>query len=607
MNNNGLLEKISSEYLVRYIFDFLDEKKKLKLINNSKKFQKILDFNIYDYFEKYLNKSKITFDDFLISSTKEEILPSKLKEKNIDLNFINSYISYFWNKNKEKYLKQSNENLINIYIKNPYLDIFAGLPFFEKICTIIIPLYYLNRNNLLEQSFQVFNRATQSKFAFKFNKIDDINYFKNNKIILNQINKAILNLGFENTLITLEIDFPFVDIFPNTSEKINNLKCLEELVIKRFMFSENFYLKLNTLKYLEIERCEKIGFDENMGLNLETLIIYNTPIIVPNKLIKFNKLKTLKIEDDFGKDYNFNLIDFQSLNNLKRILEIEEQNFLKLGEIQLEFAKINPSIRIDEETEKLVLEKLLSLKAIKESAIKIKNLNNKIAEEIHGENTSLNKLKVIYYDDNYDSCAINKLLKKFKNLNDLDLYMLSLNNNKKINIDIRENTDYKIDKIRVRSAGSKDIIIYCNSFENLIYLDINLDYEILNTIELPLFNNKKIVYKSLRDFRFDGFECENDITLEMLNNLYINIDNAPSLENFIISGISKSIDKKTYFNFIKKILRLKKMKVIYIFIYIEKIKNSRYKTYSSDEIKEILNDNNDLSNLENKVVHIILK
>ena len=49
------------------------------------------------------------------------------------------------------------------------------------------------------------------------------------------------------------------------------------------------------------------------------------------------------------------------------------------------------------------------------------------------------------------------------------------------------------------------------------------------------------------------------------------------------------------------------MKVIYIFIYIEKIKNSRYKTYSSDEIKEILNDNNDLSNLENKVVHIILK
>lgn len=273
----------------------------------------------------------------------------------------------------------------------------------------------------------------------------------------------------------------------------------------------------------------------------------------------------------------------------------------------MEFAKINPSIRIDEETEKLVLEKLLSLKAIKESAINIKNLNNKIAEEIHGENTSLNKLKVIYYDDNYDSCAINKLLKKFKNLNDLDLYMLSLNNNKKINIDIRENTDYKIDKIRVRSAGSKDIIIYCNSFENLIYLDIGLDYEILNTIELPLFNNKKIVYKSLRDFRFDGFECENDITLEMLNNLYINIDNAPSLENFIISSISKSIDKKTYFNFIKKILRLKKMKVIYIFIYIEKIKNSRYKTYSSDEIKEILNDNNDLSNLENKVVHIILK
>ena len=371
------------------------------------------------------------FNDFLASNTNEEILQSKLKEKSIDINFIKSYISYFWNKNKEKYLQQSNENLININIGNSYLDILAGLPYFEKICTIRIPFYYLYENNLLENSFGVFKRAIKSKFDFKFNKIEDINYFKNNKMVLNQINKAILNLGFENTLINLEIDFLFVDIYTNTSEKINNLKCLEELVIKRFMFSENFYLKLNTLKYLETERCEKIGFDENVGLNLETLIIYNTPIIEPNKLIKFNKLKTLKIKDDFGKDYNLNLIDFQSLNNLKRILEIEQNNFLKLGEIQLEFVKIYPSIYIGEETEKLILEKLLSFKAIKESDINIKNFNNKIGEEIHGENTSLNKLNVSYYNDNYDACALNKLLKKFKNLNDLDLYISSLGDKKK--------------------------------------------------------------------------------------------------------------------------------------------------------------------------------
>ena len=91
----------------------------------------------------------------------------------------------------------------------------------------------------------------------------------------------------------------------------------------------------------------------------------------------------------------------------------------------------------------------------------------------------------------------------------------------------------------------------------------------------------------------------------MLNNLNTNIDNAPSLENFSIKCISKSIDKKNYFNFIKKLLRLK-LKAIYIFIYIEGIKNSPYEKYSSDEIKEILDDNNDLSNLENKAVHYIL-
>ena len=54
-----------------------------------------------------------------------------------------------------------------------------------------------------------------------------------------------------------------------------------------------------------------------------------------------------------------------------------------------------------------------------------------MAEEIHGENTSLNKLNVSYYNDNYDACALNKLLKKFKNLNDLDLYISSLGDKKK--------------------------------------------------------------------------------------------------------------------------------------------------------------------------------
>ena len=129
-------------------------------------------------------------------------------------------------------------------------------------------------------------------------------------------------------------------------------------------------------------------------------------------------------------------------------------NFLKLGEIQLEFVKIYPSIYIGEETEKLIIEKILSFKAIKESDININTFNNKMAEEIHGENTSLIKLNVSYYNDNYDAWALNKLLKKFKNLNDLDLYISSLGD-KKNKIDIRENTDYKIDKIRVCPVEQK--------------------------------------------------------------------------------------------------------------------------------------------------------
>ena len=107
------------------------------------------------------------------------------------------------------------------------------------------------------------------------------------------------------------------------------------------------------------------------------------------------------------------------------------------------------------------------------------------------------------------------------------------------------------------------------------------------------------MYKSLRDFSFNSFESHIDFNLEILNNLNTNIDNAPCLENLSIKCISKSIDKKTYFNFIKKILRLK-LKDIYMCVYIEGIKGNIYQRYSSDEIKEILDDNNDLSNLENK-------
>ena len=52
---------------------------------------------------------------------------------------MNSYISYFWSKNKERILKLSNENEINIDIDTPYLDVFACLPLFEKKCVLELP------------------------------------------------------------------------------------------------------------------------------------------------------------------------------------------------------------------------------------------------------------------------------------------------------------------------------------------------------------------------------------------------------------------------------------------------------------------------------------
>ena len=40
---------IKADYLLQSIFSFVDDKKKLKIVQNSKKFQKRLDINIMNY------------------------------------------------------------------------------------------------------------------------------------------------------------------------------------------------------------------------------------------------------------------------------------------------------------------------------------------------------------------------------------------------------------------------------------------------------------------------------------------------------------------------------------------------------------------------------
>jgi len=73
----------------------------------------------------------------------------------------------------------------------------------------------------------------------------------------------------------------------------------------------------------------------------------------------------------------------------------------------------------------------------------------------------------------------------------------------------------------------------------------------------PIFkNNCKIIFKSLKYFTFIAPDCYR-MDLEVLNNIYNNIDNMPNLKSFILKCYQKNITEDFLIKFIKKILPMK--------------------------------------------------
>ena len=63
------------------------------------------------------------------------------------------------------------------------------------------------------------------------------------------------------------------------------------------------------------------------------------------------------------------------------------------------------------------------------------------------------------------------------------------------NIEIKENNNCHTDKINFIGEGCRYMALYCNSFENLKEIRIELE-NIIGTITLPIFlMNKKVIFK----------------------------------------------------------------------------------------------------------------
>ena len=195
------------------------------------------------------------------------------------------------------------------------------------------------------------------------------------------------------------------------------------------------------------------------------------------------------------------------------------------------------------------MEKIISMKSLKEVSISLKIINNDNINEIQGENPSIEKLE-IYWDKKTSDSNIINLQKKFPNVKSLSLTSSPWNNiSGYINLRIEENKNCKINSLSL--YGYSDIKLYISSFENLVEFDLimHLDKGIRIKECLPFMHkNCNIIFKSMTSFKFKVFDLE----YELLDNIIDNLDKMPNLKTLELKSYT-SVDSIIYNKLNKKI------------------------------------------------------
>ena len=325
----------------------------------------------------------------------------------------------------------------------------------------------------------------------------------------------------------------FTGVNPNLLIGINGLNNLETLELGEISFFTPFELKLFNLKKLILYKCKNILLSQNVGLNLKHVTIQESEMLSPNPLIKAPNLEIL----EYPK-YTFyylkwkhkiinRIFDLSTSFNLK-VFEGELSTFIELGNLPLEKVFISATEGNEtKESIKKILNIIISSTTIKEVYLRINMLEANDIKNIGGKNYNITKLTI---DQEEKEGLIESFQNKFPNLNDLSFISRALGKCRELNI--KEKKDSKIDKIRIWRANNMSF--YCAPFENLKKLDIFLDENMGPNIRdiFPIFNNNcNIIFKFLSYFKF----CADEkmlIDIDILKNIYNNLDKMPKLKNF---------------------------------------------------------------------------
>ena len=623
---NSIFEKIKSIYIQKILFEFIkNENFKFKLFLYSKYFQKKFELERVDFKEKYLNQSKIELDNYLCCYSLFNVDP-KIFDKNlmvkrveedlakykIDMNFIHDCLINDFKKIVKTLTEKEKENKLAKYyyftkkvnILSPFFDFISQTEYFDLV-TIPISTKLIEKYNLKNEyitTFEKLNKLNLKKYPsilFEYTKTEDINYLKEFRIKFNKIKgfsasheysiyinnydyffQTLFSLNnIEKNLVHLNLYVGFIKmdrIDPNSLKNLNCFLSLEVLELKGFKFKNPFILKIKNLKKLILKNCENLTFGENSCLNMKILFLLDCSFLNPKSLLKLPELEECILQNvmNIKQKYN-NIIDFSSLEKIKK-LTAETSDFINIKNTLLESVSLY-SYNISEETEKLMIEKLISIKTLKDINIEIKEIGDNEILNIHGENNSVINMSV-KWSNNIHDCILTNLQKKFPFSSNLSI--ITPYKRTEIFLEIKEEPSFKINKLCMKIGGNKNILFHCQSFENLVSVDINVNGNIINIIDaFPLFNDEcKIEFKSLIYFKYTNYS--NEVTFNFFKNIYNNLDKIPNLKSFELQGISKDITGQFYFKLIEKVLMLR---LNYIFLAIKKKKDDYTNYIYKDE------------------------
>ena len=460
MEFQSIIEKIKSKINIRYIFSYVNEKRKYHLVKHRKILQDILHLGLQDYktksFELFKNIDFLSFlstkDDInrfsspsndciniLKNKYEKEIKNSKLEEKKyrelmdeyIEHYFIKIYENF---KSKEEIDKKVLDTHLIIDIFSPFYKTLMKKDIFQKLFVLLIPFPLIYHKNLMKEYYDATDLLVEenpnfSSFYFEVNKLTskkELDDFEDFCYYFKMIKKLILDLtkfensykfpyeifsysNIKNNLIYLEIKFHNQFRFSDKFEKVlKELKCLEELRLDNIKY---FHFGKNNIKHLYVSNCDNIIFTEDCYPYLQTIDLFRAKLFKCFVSYEYfdscfaseeRNRKKIKIPELIKFRVSFcymqfsEIFDFHSCIKLKYFIRLEPYDFLDLGETLLEKVYISGNYSNSKEKEKKMFQKIMEIKTIKELKMDLFYISHENIEMINGENTCVEKLIIDY-------------------------------------------------------------------------------------------------------------------------------------------------------------------------------------------------------------------